>query len=468
MGRYADLYAEFYPAIKSDIYKLCEALNFTPNKHQRKLFDAVMRALRGTGSRLIAAKSGQGVGKTAGSVIVGIFLTLQADNALTILTAPTQRQCRDVWLSEARRILDKADPIMRKLIEVSQTKLTIAGKADWQVRTITASKSENAQGAHHPKMNIIMEEASGIKRDIAEQFLGTASNPGCIILLIGNPNTRDCFFFDCFNRNADRWQTMTFNAEEIQASEWFDPARNDLIAKEFGRDSDVYRIRVLGEFPHQDPNCVLSSMDVEACAAKELLLKCVVKRDINGEQIRRFGLDFSRYGGDESTVFQRSGEAIIDWACFVRQEPMVAVRRAYEMQARMKWDNKRCIYVCDAGGIGQGIMGNLYEDDKEVVEFHNGGKAFDSSTYANRITEAWFNMARKLKNRGCYLPFDRITCEQLAGRRYYTNKDGLLILESKDDYIKRGYDSPDRADGAVLAFSDDGIAGSQIHTGKAA
>jgi ribosomal protein L35 len=65
---------------------------------------------------------------------------------------------------------------------------------------------------------------------------------------------------------------LTFNAEE--SPEWIvNPQRNKDLEDLYGRDSDVYRIRVLGEFPHSDPNCVFSSEDLEKCTDKKLMYR---------------------------------------------------------------------------------------------------------------------------------------------------------------------------------------------------
>ena len=93
-----------------------------------------------------------------------------------------------------------------------------------------------------------------------------------------------------------------------------------------------------------------------------------------------------------------------------------------------------------------------------MIEFHNGGVAIDSSQFANKITEAWFHMARLIKASECNIPNDNRLIQQLSTRRYYTNKKGKLILETKDEYMKRGYNSPDRGDGCVLAFYDQQLA----------
>lgn len=457
-----------YKAVSGDIFKLCRAMGFSPTWQQEELLLAVQRAKERKGSNWIAAKSGQGPGKTAASVMIGLWTALQyteeAGGARTIVTAPTMHQLRDVWLSECRLHMKRADDWLRRFINVTMSKVEIGGDPDWGIKFITASTDDKkAAGRHHKQMSVIVEEASGVPAEIITQYKGTLSNPDSLLVLIGNPNTRDCAFFDCFyGVLRGRWFCLTFNAEDTARDypEIVSPQRNLDLAEEFGRDSDVYRIRVLGEFPRTEPNCVISDEDLTACNDKALLLPCArMERSVlnGGGLARQFGIDFARYGGDEATIFRRQGYSIVEWAKMVRRDPSETVDKAIQMQTLASWHNNNTMYVCDASGMGQGILHRLYQARKQVVEFHNGGTSTDKQ-YDNKVTEAWFHLSKLLRARTAYIPADSLMTTQLTSRRYYTNKKGKLVLESKDEYMKRGFDSPDRADGLVLSMYDKVVA----------
>jgi phage terminase large subunit len=446
-------FEKIYREIRDDLFAFCGYLGFEPTWQQAQVFNAVMDAQSGKGSNWIAVKSGQGPGKTTCSGIVGLWRTLRSVDAMTVVTAPTMRQCRDVWLAELRRTMEDAHPLISNFVNITATKVEIAKRRDWCVRTVTATKEENAQGYHQENMTVICEEASGIPRGIIEQFKGTLSNPDALFLLIGNPNTRDCAFFDCFNSARDRWKCITLNAEDT-AKDYphiVSPQRNLDLEQEFGRQSDVYRVRVLGEFPHADPNCVISSEDCEKVAKEGRVLECA-----GFSNAKQIGIDFARYGSDESVVYRRSGESIVEWQRFSKVDPSAVVAAAFRWQHEAGWRDDECWYVVDAGGIGQGIMHKFYDANKRVVEFHNGGTAVKSRMYANRITEAWFTLARKISNGTVSIPNDNILIQQLSSRQYKTDNKGRLILEKKEDYMKRGpFPSPDRADTLVMAFYDE-------------
>ena len=451
-------FGAFYETIRQDIFKFAElGFGFNPTWQQAEVFKLVQE-----GNLRVAVKSGQGPGKTACSFIVAMWKTLQFVDALTVVTAPTMRQVKDVWIGEATRRMEKAHPLLRKLIKVHKTKIVIAGRDTWGVKTVTASKSENAQGFHQDNLNFIVEEASGVEREMIEQIQGTLSNtqseftphatPG-MLFMIGNPNTRECTFFDCFNSQREKWGCLTLNAEQ---SPIVNKENLQRLEEEYGRDSDIYRIRVLGEFPLMDPNCVMSSDDLEACADTDVY-ECALKTSLVGGKWvgrKQIGIDFARFGSDESVVYRRVGEAILEKQIFAKKEPSEVVDVAFRMQADAGWSDGDVWYVADAGGMGQGVMSRFHSAGKQILEFHTQGIP-SKNDYANRMTEAWFELARKVKDRRVHIPKDNNLIQQLSTRQYHTRKkDGALILESKDEYMKRGYDSPDRADAAVMAFYD--------------
>ena len=86
--------------------------------------------LKGLGRDLRdAVKSGQGTGKTAGSCVLALWLLLRRYAAMGVLSAPTMKQCTDVWLTEMRRILAKADAGVTYAGPTGPTGVTGAGGA---------------------------------------------------------------------------------------------------------------------------------------------------------------------------------------------------------------------------------------------------------------------------------------------------------------------------------------------------
>jgi hypothetical protein len=403
------------------------------------------------------------------SVIGALWRTLQFKDTLTVVTAPTMVQAQSVWLRECREKVAGAIPELRRFIAVSKTTVRVAGRENWGINLRTATKTENAQGIHQNNLTVICEEASGISREIIEQFEGTLTNENAMFLMIGNPNTRDCAFFDCFNRFRNIWECVTLNTEDStkilvdrdgRMEPMVSPENISYLAMKYGVDSDVYRVRVLGEFPLQDPNCVISSEDVEKCLIgehnRELFYALARANRFGGNApAKQFGIDFARFGSDESVVYRRSGLAVVEWQRYVKQEPANVVRSAFRMQAEAFWKDEQAWFVADAGGMGQGVMFMFHEANKNLQEFHFNGRG--DQEFDNKITKAWFHLADLFKSRRILVPEDSMLIRQLSTRQYHTTKKGKLILEPKDQYVKRQGDgsSPDRADALAMCYWDD-------------
>lgn len=398
--------------------------------------------------RRIAVRSGQGPGKTTVEVVIGLWRAFLDVDSLVIVTAPTMRQVRDVWIAEARRVLQNAHPFVRGMVEVTNTKIVIGGRPTWGVWTATATKEDNFHGYHQKYLTMIFDEASGIDRRIIQVAKGTLTNENSLMIAAGNPTTRECAFFDFFHKpsEANLWHKFVWNAEEAPHVDKLNLKR---IETEFGKASDVYRVRVLGEFPVSDPNSIVSSEDLWGCVGTDMFEAARMRGTLDHD--RAIGIDVARFGSDESVIYRRSGHAVVEQCILVKTEPVDVIERAFVMQAMAGWTDASCLYVVDADGMGQGIMGILRRAGKRLLEFHNGGKP-SSSSYSNKISEAYFNVAKLAQQRRLHIPNDEILVQQLASRLYHLNKKGKIEIEEKKEFVKRSGHSPDRADALAMCY----------------
>lgn len=396
---------------------------------------------------------GMVVHNTTVECVIASWRALQGVDSLVVVTAPTAQQIKDVWISEFRRLLQKAHPIMQAIFDVDNTKIRIMKRPTWGIWTRSASRPQNFQGYHQDNLTFIVDEASGVERDILETIKGTLTNENSLLICAGNPNTRESAFFDMFYhpREKELWHKLTFNAE---ASAIVDKENLKRLEIEFGKESDIYRVRVLGEFPLADPNCIMSTEELWTCTGIPVLDAARMRGDLSHD--KQFGIDLARYGSDESIIYRRSGLAVVEWLRMTKKDPMEVLQAAMEMQRRVSWSNEECLYVVDAGGIGQGAMGHLYKEKKRVHEFRSEHKS-TTRDYANKMTEAWFHLAKLVRQRKISIPDDHLLVEQLSTRFYETDNKNRLILEKKDQYIKRGYKSPDRADALAMAFYEGSV-----------
>ena len=463
------------------IYRYAEALGFTPNFQQMEAFDAYNEAVMGRGKPKIACRAGKGPGKTACTGIIFTHWSLTHPLSKLVVTAPTFRQCQEVWLAEAKARINSsaADPRIGELFNFLGKGYGVMGAkpAEWGCVLITAITKEAFQGQHRKYIAFLEEEASGVKADISNAIKETLSNAKGTYLhiRIGNPNTRLCAFFDSFHSEKSQWKCLHWNTEETTETEYFSRRRNKEIEDEFGKNSDIYRISVLGEFPNLDPNCLISGDDLDDCCTSETLNNVHLN---NPDQKKQIGTDLARYGGDECVVIARHGGIFFDmWA--EKTDPNNAIDRAIQFQDVYGWANHECTHVVDTSGMGEvavGAMGDARRMGRTVHEFYSQNTAFDNIKYHDKISESWCLFAKLVKLRLVYLgeKLDKKLKIQLTTRRYIVMPDGRIKIESKDDYAKNMKDaengtigkSPDRADALVMAFYEHASESMRIAVGR--
>lgn len=453
----------FMKRISTDIYFYFKLIGFQPTWQQKEFIDALV-----AGESNIAVRSGKGPGKTSVTGASLPWWSLTRPYSRVVVTAPTMRQCKDVWLAEANKWVYNGDKRIRNLYSFTNTGYGIMGMKQnrWGCYLATATSPEAFQGIHNPNLLMYCEEASGIDRAIMQTIQDTLSGKkgNNVWVAVGNPNTRTCRFFDFFHSLAGNpWTCLHWNAEETPLSDWFSGERNKEIEEEFGRDSDVYRIAVLGEFPASDSTVLISDADLAKCYGKEALARAMAIKDSK----KQIGIDLARMGGDENVIAMRQGRMMIKMECYSRTDPNQAIDRAVLLQDQHTWKTEDTVYVVDTSGMGEAAVGNLGSKrrmGKRVHEFYSQNSAQESSKYANKITEAWCLFAKKVRTGELYLGEnpDRKLTLQLTSRKYVVDNKGRIKIETKDEYKKRNLDaggsglgdSPDRADGIVLAFYD--------------
>ena len=298
-------------------------------------------------------------------------------------------------------------------------------------------------GAHNPLgMMYIFDEAAEIPSAIWSTTAGvfTEPEPDRYHIVASNPRRNTGDFFECFHKGRDQWRTVKIDARTVEGT---DPAiYQDIIAK-YGAESDEARINVYGEFPKTGDKQFISRDLVEGAVAREL----PQPMDTSAPLI--LGVDVARYGDDRTVLRWRQGRD-------ARSIPAVRVRgknvvEVADLVAEWIDRTKPDAVNVDGAGAGAGVVDILKSRGYKVNEINFGSKPNDDTWY-NKGTEMWADLRTWLET-GC-LPNDQELVDDLVNREYYyPGTDGKINLETKDDLKKRGFASPDDADGIALTFA---------------
>lgn len=444
--QYDLLFNPVYQTIRDDVFAFCRALNFQPTWQQAEVLEAYQ-----AGNRNITVRSGQGSGKTRLETVIAAHWSLKWAPSKVWVTAPTMHQLKGVWVSEFRQMLEHAEPFIKDMFTVRTMDIIVMGDPDWKIECITAADPTAFQGRHHPNGAWIVDEASGMDREIMEVIDGTISHDNYLYAMFGNPNTLHTYFWNTFVDWRENWWTYRINTEE---SPIVNQENVERLAELYGKESDVYRVRVLGEFPQADPASIIGPDDLDYCIYKTDPV--LAARMAPG--IKQIGSDFARMGNDSSVHFRRTGNCIREAEVMFKQELDIVVAKSFQMQERAGWANEDTRYVIDADGMGQGLIHIYKNAGKQFFPFHSGSTKNPNPMYHDYISEAWFNLGNLVKAKAIHCPssipmLPRLIRE-LTTRQYHLTRAGELIVENKDEYKNRtGVDqSPDMADGIVMAF----------------
>ncbi|WP_141432426.1 DEAD/DEAH box helicase family protein [Bacillus sp. 03113] len=433
-----------------------DVLEFYPDEWQTNVLNDLAN------HPFVSVRSGQGVGKTGVEAIAVIWYLCCRPNPKVVCTAPTRQQLNDVLWAEIAKWLDSS--MVKNFLKWTKTKVYMIGNEErWFATARTATKPENMQGFHEEYMLFVVDEASGVADDIMEAILGTLSGEENKLLMCGNPTRTSGVFYDSHHKDRVDYKTH-------KVSSWDSPRASkeniERLIRKYGKDSDVVRVRVNGDFPKSEPD-VFIPLEMAEMATETIL-------DPVGDELH-LGVDVARYGDDETVISPRIGGKIFDLRCFNKQSTTATTGRIIEA-ARYFHAEYFIRYVkvkIDDDGVGGGVTDQLNEIISqeffpfsiEVIPIGNGRKANDDEHYENRGTEIWASIRDRLQeNLSAYLqgeaatvqiPNDEKLISQLTTRKYKMTSKGRIMLERKEDMKKRGLDSPDRADAVALAFATD-------------
>ena len=412
--------------------------------------------------RRVSVRSGQGVGKTGVEAVAVLWFLSCFPYARVVATAPTRQQLNDVLWSEIAKWQAKS-PLLSVILKWTKTYVYMSGmEKRWFAVARTATKPENMQGFHETNMLFIVDEASGVAEPIMEAILGTLSGKNNKLLMCGNPTKTTGTFYDSHVNAKVRplYRSRRVSSRDVTLT---DKENIEMLERRYGKESNVVRVRVDGEFPLQEDDVFIPI--------------ALIERSINTDFEPRkeplaiqIGCDVARFGDDKTVIGFRVDEKVEFYKKRHGQDTMTTADQIIELGEKLvrRYNYKHKIPVCvDDGGVGGGVVDRLNRIKRndperfwwlEVMRIQFGRRM--KHRYYHDSTTYMMGVLRKLledyeddgtpKPVEVILPNDDDLVGQLSSRKYSMTEQSKQKVESKDEMKKRDLPSPDEADCVLL------------------
>ena len=415
-------------------------LNAKPEKWQKEVLESLLTDDK------ISIKSGHGTGKSALLSWIILYWLATKMPCKVAVTANTARQLNDVLMSECNKWHRQMPEGFKNLFEFKSDKISLVGASESFSSFVTSRREspESLQGFHSPNMLFLCDEASGIPDIIFQVGEGSMSTKGAKTILTGNPTRNSGYFYDSHHSMKHKWKTFTVRCQD---SSHVNPDFIKDMAEKYGEDSNVYKIRVLGEFPTTNDDSVIPLHLIDEARTRQNV-------EPSTEEII-WGLDISRFGNDRTALAKRPGPPLIEkiksWKNKDLMQTVGLVVTEYESLPFNKRPNEILI---DSIGLGAGVADRLKELnlDCQITAVNVAELPSMQEKYMRLRDELWFLAREWFEGRDCKIPEDDDLVSELTAPSYAFMSNGKIKVDSKEIMKRKGFKSPDIADAFCLTF----------------
>ena len=401
--------------------------------------------------------SGHGIGKSAISSWIILFIMSTRPRAKGIVTANTGEQLRTKTWSELGKWRQRC--IVGHWFEYNNGKGSMslyhrAFPESWRAdaQTCREENSEAFAGLHSADSTpfYLFDEASAVPNKIWEVAEGGLTDGEPMFFCFGNPTRNDGKFHDTFNPTT-RWITKQIDSRKAKMTnkrliqQWRD---------DHGDDSDFFRVRVKGQFPKAGDMQFIPSDVAENAMHREM-------PEYLGDEPLIMSFDVARGGGDDCRISFRRGKDMRSETSYriPYEKSRDSMRMLDKVVMVIERHKPNAIFV-DATGVGGPIHDRLNQLGYNSYEVHFGNKADDESRYVNKTAEMGDRL-RKCLMSGAAIHHDEQLKRELTCREFWhDDKDRLVLERKKDIKVRLGY-SPDWADSLYLLFAMENV--SRLH-----
>lgn len=458
--------------------------------------EAILRGVQH--NKMVSVRSGTARGKdfvAAAAALCFLYLTPQFDDAGEMvastkiaLTAPTGRQIKNIMMPEISKMFNNAKFLPGNLMSEG---IRFDYYKEWFLVGFKASDSaESWSGFHAVNTMFVVTEASGISEVIYEAIEGNLQQ-NSRILLVFNPNVTSGYAANSQkSKRFTKFQLSSLDAPNVinkrlifpgqvdyewvidKVENWTVPISDNDVdegkgdfefelngEKRFFRPNDLFRVKVLGMFPEVGEDTLIPIEWVEL--ANQRWLDYTQYLDPESLGPKKIGCDIAGMGRDSSVLVHR-------YDAYVRKiEEYQSGGKADHMKVAGMISKNLNLYpdnfaFIDTIGEGAGVYSRLIElglSNAISCKFSQGAKGLrdilgvyefsNMRAYLFWCVRDWLNPTNKTG--ACLPPNDKLLLEATS-IRWNFRSDGKIMIEPKEEIIKRVKRSPDFFDALACTF----------------
>lgn len=474
-----------------------EALGVTLDPEQQAIVAAVQANKR------VSVRSGTARGKDFVAACIAVsFLYLTpkwnrrgelVENTKVALTAPTDRQVKNIMMPEISRLFNRA----KKRGFVLPGKLNAydirTDNEEWFLTGFKADEHNHEawSGFHAVNTMFVVTEATGISDDTFAAIEGNLQG-NSRLLLVFNPNT--VVGYAARSQKSARWTRFCLNSltapnvvqhkliypgqvdyEWVQdkLENWCSPIRADEAQAEMDdfefegcwyRPEDLFRKKVLGQFPKVSDDILIPAQWLEL--AHERWTQANGREPLK-QDIRILGVDVAGMGRDSTCFVERKGAWVSPFNAYNSGGSADHMKIAGQIAAYRRRQIEAYVSI-DTIGEGAGVYSRCIElDEKEYIisckyseaaKGRNGKPLTDVTgqyqfvnmrAYLFWAVRDWLNPR---SDTGAMLPPDTQFDEEATEIKWSFRSDGRIFIEPKEDIKERLGRSPDKFDALANTF----------------
>ena len=302
---------------------------------------------------------------------------------------------------------------------------------------------EGLAGIHEDHLLQVVDEGSGVQPPVFDALEGNMTGAINLMLIAFNPRRSRGYVIDTQYDNADRWVPLRWNAEE---SPLVERAMIAALEKKYGRESNTYRIRVLGLPPLVDEETLIPSDWIEDAIDRD------VEVPLNTPLVK--GVDCGA-GGDSSIIATRRGSQVYPFKRL--KTPDAQVLQSW-IGTDIDAEHPDVVRI-DTVGIGWAVESGVREKKGAIVEAADARReSNEPQRFFNKRAEMYWRLREAFARGAISIPDDQELKDQLnATKCEYVLLKGqsvVKIIDKKRIKQELGH-SPDEADALAMTFYED-------------